>query len=169
MSNLTVKLAHDVIKHQEQYSGCVLARAKSIANWDTERKILTQKLWINYRKLFTQTAIETKNTFGTYKGKIINRILNETLDKSLHNDFHKCKNALRSHKNMGMEFEMFKAVILASECDDNIMMHRYMSCVNARQKDDNITNVAFIRWVPFAELSEIILFKLLQSEKKKID
>ena len=167
MSHLTVKLAHNIIKHQEQYSGCVVQHAKSIVDWDAKRKNLTQKLWSHYRKIFSQVAVEAKNSFGINKSKIIRKVLSEHLDRDLHNDFHMCKNALRSHKDMVLSFGIFKASVRASDCENVMMMHRYMSCVNAMQKDESVGEVGFLRWISGTELSEIILFKLLQSQKSK--
>ena len=160
MTHRIVKLAEEIIWSSSQYSEVVVTRAKVILDWNDNRRDLIAKLWKEYHSVY-QKVVMTKGNFYERR-KETQKILYAELDRSKHNDFHKCKHALHDRQEMAMYFLMFEAAVKASESTNLNKMYKYISCVNAERYDDTLGDVSFMRNVSKTELAEILLFRLIK-------
>ena len=163
MPHAVIILARQVINGSTPYPECIISQATSLVKMDDARRLYIAKLWTNYRTLLREyRSVKLKTRSPEYMAKT-REILFKALgnDRDLHNDFHKCMNRFSGgYKDECFNFKTFTSKIEAFECEDISTMLRYTSCVNAKRFDDTLAPVAFIRWIPATELTEIVLFKL---------
>ena len=162
MPHTIVKLAERVIQNSENYSECVIARATNILYWNIERRACIKTLWEKYHSPFQECVVATRGSGHLKRQQITRNILIKHVGMSAkgHNDYYKCKGALKNRLSMEMAFLMLRSEVEASECSDIEMMHRYLCCVNAQRFDDTLESVGFLRSIPQNNLAEILLFRL---------
>lgn len=171
MPHTAIIIAKKVIENQDTYAECIVSRAKLILEWEEDRIKLLKKLWTDYREVFKEISVAAyKQNDYMKRKKIVNDILYKHLPiganpKEFINNFHTARSSIRGRSNMLLGFEILKASVLASDCEDVKAMHSYLSCVNARRKDDSLVEVGFLRWVTPSELSEILLLKSIKMSK----
>lgn len=161
--------AKSVLAHSEEYPECIVSHAKRIVTDENLRRSRIAKLWVNYRTLLMEyRAIKSNHRLDT-SIRLTRLLLHSKLgaDKSVHNDFHKCMNALiegcRGQHYSYLQF-MIKLEVLGYHDIDAML--NYVGYINAallitkeNKAYTQLLQVSGISKIEPLVVLEIVLFK----------
>lgn len=158
-----------VLANKENYPEVVVSKARVITNSFEHKRQAVQALW-NSRELWHQwiRAKQQSNVRGALNRR---RAATSLLKRTGFSDedlkvLYDARPLLGKSPVTPIAEVDFKATCQLAECQNDLLVHKYLACVNAKRHDMTVAPVGFLQKCPLDPMAEVLAWKLLHRNKR---